>query len=114
MQHVQALCTCLGAPDSEVLLEVLKTLVSYVRRSHTSSIRFQGYQALSNRLTALAAGWGGKEEVCIFLPMQQFPACGHDQRPWSMSQDNVSVVQGLLRCLVCPRCSALCQFPTPP
>ena len=71
---LQALCTCLGAPDPEVLVEVLKTLVSYVRRSHTSSIRFQGYQALSNRLTALASGWGGKEEV---EPHCSKPGCYH-------------------------------------
>ena len=60
---LQALCTCLAAPMPEVVLETLKTLVAYVRRSHSSSIRFQGFQGLSGRLAAYAQSWGSREEV---------------------------------------------------
>ena len=60
---MQALCTCLAALVPEVVLETLKTLVAYVRRSHSSSIRFQGFQGLSGRLAAYAQSWGSREEV---------------------------------------------------
>ena len=51
----------------DVVLETLRTLVSYVRRSHSSSIRFQGFQALTSRLTAYASSWGREEEVWACL-----------------------------------------------
>ena len=60
---MQALCTCLAAPNARVVLETLQTLVSYVRRSHSSSIRFSGFQSLSSRLIAFAKPWPGREEV---------------------------------------------------
>ncbi len=60
LQHVGAL---LAAPDTSVVLSALQTLVSFVRKTHSSSTRLQASAGINTRLLALCQGWGGKEQV---------------------------------------------------
>ncbi len=59
MQHLN---TLLAAPDPAVVLATLQTLVSFVRKTPSSSVRWQGSPELNSRLLTLAQGWNGKEE----------------------------------------------------
>ena len=59
----QLLTSLLAAPDPAVVTATLQTLVSFVRKTHASSVRWHGWVALNERLFALSQGWGGKEEV---------------------------------------------------
>ncbi len=62
MQHLVPL---LASENSEVVRAALQTLLAFVRRSGTAQSRWSGYAPLSNRLTALVQGWGGKAEVWL-------------------------------------------------
>ena len=53
----------LAAPDQNVVLAALSALVAFVRKTHVTSIRWQGFPELNAKLLALAKGWGGREQV---------------------------------------------------
>ena len=63
----QHLTSLLAAPDPDVVAATLQALVAFVRKTHVSSVRWHGNAGLNDRLLALSAGWGGKEEVRIAL-----------------------------------------------
>ena len=53
----------LAAPDQNVVSAALSALVAFVRKTHVTSIRWQGFPELNAKLLALAKGWGGREQV---------------------------------------------------
>ena len=53
----------LAAPDQAVVSAALSALVAFVRKTHVTSIRWQGFPELNAKLLALAKGWGGREQV---------------------------------------------------
>lgn len=57
----------LAAPSQEVSLAALQALAAFLRKTHHSSVRFQGYMPLNDRLFDICKGWGGTEEVSFKL-----------------------------------------------
>lgn len=60
LQHLTAL---LASNEPEVLMAALQTLTIFVRKTHSSGVRWHGDQVLNSRLLSMAQGWGGKQEV---------------------------------------------------
>ena len=60
---LQYLGMLLASPHPEVVQEVLKTLVSFVKKTHHATIRWHGNREINARLITLCQGWGGSEEV---------------------------------------------------
>lgn len=59
-QHLARLMAC---SERSVVTATLLALVAFVRKTHSSSVRWHGYPELNARLLSLAQGWGGKEQV---------------------------------------------------
>jgi hypothetical protein len=52
--------------------------VSFLKKTHHAHIRWQGHKDLNARLNVLARGWGGKEEVGLYVHTLYVPnICAH-------------------------------------
>ena len=75
---LQYLTLLLAAPDAGVVLATLATLVAFVRKTQSASVRWAGSPELNARLMALAQGWADGDEAldlvaCATPGEQQFP-----------------------------------------
>ncbi len=59
----QYLGMLLAADDAQIVVATLRALVVFVRKTHSSGVRWHGDPNLNSRLLAMAQGWGSTEEV---------------------------------------------------
>jgi hypothetical protein len=70
LQHLGLL---LSSPHPEVVEEALKTLVSFVKKTHHATIRWHGNRDINARLMTLCQGWGVSEEVRTCMELKHSP-----------------------------------------